>query len=88
MVGWCGPMVTKSKGYDPEGRTFLKHYQAMKIKLEHTEEIQEMNGLKCRIWKGTTEHGVPIEAYIPLITCERTAVNKAVLTKDLVLLNE
>jgi len=52
----------------------------MKITLENTAEIVETRPMKgdpshvipCRVWKGTTDAGVPIRAVIALIFVERT----------------
>jgi hypothetical protein len=39
----------------------------MKITLEPTGHIETMNGVDARIWKGTTEKGVAITCWIPII---------------------
>ena len=44
----------------------------MKITLESTEKVVQLNGVPARIWQGTTESGVPCHAYIT-----RIAVDKA-----------
>jgi len=36
----------------------------MKVTLEPTTKLVELDGVKCRIWEGTTERGVPVHAYI------------------------
>ena len=39
----------------------------MKITIESTTKIVELNGVECRIWEGHTEKGVPIHCFIPRI---------------------
>jgi len=39
----------------------------MKIMLESTSEITEVNGVQCRVWRGATEKGSPCVAMIALI---------------------
>ena len=40
----------------------------MKITLESTTKIVEVNGgIKCRVWEGRTDSGIPISALIPRI---------------------
>ena len=43
----------------------------MKIQLESTSKIVELNGVPARIWEGVTEHGIAIHVFIT-----RIAVNK------------
>jgi hypothetical protein len=43
----------------------------MKIKLESTSQIVELNGIECRVWEGTTESGVPLTAFIPRVAVHR-----------------
>jgi hypothetical protein len=42
----------------------------MKIILESTTKIVELNGVQGRIWEGTTESGIPVHAYITRIAVE------------------
>jgi hypothetical protein len=39
----------------------------MKITLESTGQIVELNGIQARVWQGTTESGVPLTAFIPRV---------------------
>jgi hypothetical protein len=39
----------------------------MKITLESTTLIVNVNGVDCRIWEGQTESGIKVQALIPLI---------------------
>lgn len=43
----------------------------MKLNLESTTKIIELNGTPARIWEGTTESGIKIHAFI-----HRVAVDK------------
>jgi hypothetical protein len=43
----------------------------MKIKLESTSQIVELDGIECRVWEGTTEGGVPLTAFIPRVAVHR-----------------
>jgi len=40
----------------------------MKISLEPTAEMQRVNGVSCRIWKGVDDHGVPIIAHVACVS--------------------
>jgi hypothetical protein len=39
----------------------------MKVTLESTSKVVELNGTPARIWEGTTERGVPVFAFITRI---------------------
>lgn len=43
----------------------------MKVTLEPTSKIVDVNGVRCRIWQGHTERGVPIHAHIALVGVAR-----------------
>lgn len=49
----------------------------MKIELTSTSKIVTLNGpvgeVKARIWEGTTAKGIPVHAYITLISCDSLA---------------
>lgn len=47
----------------------------MKVTLESTTKIVELNGVPARIWEGTTESGVPCHAYITRIAVHRDEDN-------------
>lgn len=40
----------------------------MKLTIEPTDRIQSMDGVPHRVWKGTTDSGVPVEAYVRAVT--------------------
>ena len=39
----------------------------MKITVESTTRIVNVNGMDCRVWEGVTERGISIQALIPRI---------------------
>lgn len=36
----------------------------MKITVESTDEFMTVKGIKCRVWEGTTDEGIPTVALI------------------------
>lgn len=36
----------------------------MKVTLESTTKLVNVNGVQCRIWEGKTANGIPMHAYI------------------------
>lgn len=42
----------------------------MKITIESTTKIVEINGVPCRLWEGQTERGVAIHCFITRIGVE------------------
>lgn len=44
----------------------------MKLILEKTDQIVEVNGHAARVWLGKTGNGVPVQVLIPRIAVERT----------------
>jgi hypothetical protein len=49
----------------------------MKITLESTDRMVEVNGIPARVWEGTTERGVPMFALIAHALIARVAVHKS-----------
>ena len=45
----------------------------MKITVESTTKIVELNGVPARVWEGTTESGIPVHCSITRIACHREA---------------
>jgi hypothetical protein len=43
----------------------------MKIELESTGQVVEVNGVLCRVWEGKTAAGVPLTAFIARVAVER-----------------
>lgn len=39
----------------------------MKITIENTSKIVELNGVPARVWEGHTDSGIPVHAYITRI---------------------
>jgi hypothetical protein len=42
----------------------------MKITIESTTKVVELNGLQCRVWEGETEYGVKLHAFIPVVAAQ------------------
>lgn len=45
----------------------------MKVTLESTDQIVELNGVPARIWEGATENGIPCHALITRIGVSKEA---------------
>lgn len=45
----------------------------MKITIESTSKIVQVNGIDCRLWEGFTEGGVAVVALIPRVACSESA---------------
>jgi len=45
----------------------------MKVTLESTSKIVELNGVPARIWEGRTESGIPIHCYVTRVAVDRGA---------------
>jgi hypothetical protein len=43
----------------------------MKVQLESTTRIVNANGINCRVWEGTTESGIRVQAMIPRIAAQK-----------------
>lgn len=43
----------------------------MKINVESTEKIVELNGIPTRVWEGRTESGIPIHCFIARVAVHR-----------------
>lgn len=41
---------------------------AIEITIQPTGDIQDVNGVPHRIWKGTTAEGVPVHAFITMVS--------------------
>lgn len=44
----------------------------MKVTLESTTKIVEINGVPARIWEGHTESGIPVHAFVTRIAVHKT----------------
>lgn len=44
----------------------------MKITIESTTKLVELNGIPARIWEGHTDSGIPVHCYITRIAVDRT----------------
>ena len=43
----------------------------MKVTLESTTKIVELNGVPARIWEGQTDSGIAVHAYVTLIAVHK-----------------
>lgn len=43
----------------------------MKMTIESTTEIVNVNGIDCRLWEGVTERGVAVQVLIPRIAARK-----------------
>jgi hypothetical protein len=43
----------------------------MKMHIESTSQIVEVNGVDARVWEGTTDAGVPVQCLIVRIAADR-----------------
>lgn len=39
----------------------------MKMTIESTTKIVELNGIPCRVWEGETAKGVKVHAFVPRV---------------------
>lgn len=42
----------------------------MKITMEPTKHLTQINGFPCRVWKGTTDAGTPCTVFVHLIAAD------------------
>jgi hypothetical protein len=58
----------------------------VKIAIEPTRQIVEVDGCECRVWKGTTDDGTPCSVFVAVIATdhpdpaefERSCIEQAV----------
>lgn len=55
----------------------------MKITIENTTKIVELNGVPARIWEGTTESGIKIHCYITRIAVDKDETRIEEFEKEL-----
>lgn len=48
----------------------------MKVTVESTPKIVEINGVPARVWQGQTEGGIPVIAFLTRIAAERDQVRQ------------
>ncbi len=54
----------------------------MKLTIEQTSKIVELNGVPARIWEGHTESGIPVHCYITLVAV-RDELDRSQFEKEL-----
>ena len=52
----------------PLNFSFGRKENRMKIEIESTEKIVELNGVPARIWEGKTTSGIPVHCFITRIS--------------------
>ncbi len=55
----------------------------MKITIESTTKIVQINGIYARIWEGQTEKGIKVHCFITRIACNKDEPNIAEFESDL-----
>lgn len=55
----------------------------MKITIENTSKIVELNGLPARIWEGETESGIKVHCYITRIAIDKDEPRAEQFEKEL-----
>lgn len=55
----------------------------MKVLLESTTKIVEVNGVPARIWEGTTDTGIQVHAFITRIAIDKDESNTQGFEADL-----
>jgi hypothetical protein len=45
----------------------------MKIQIESTTKIVQLNGVPARIWEGNTESGIPVHCFVTRIAVSKNA---------------
>ena len=55
----------------------------MKITIESTEKIVELNGVPARIWEGTSESGVKVHCYITRVAIDKNELRVNEFTAEL-----
>lgn len=53
----------------------------MRILIESTDELTEIDGVPVRYWQGTTEDGVPCKVFVHLIAVHKDADAREFLAK-------
>jgi len=44
----------------------------MKLRIESTTKIVDLNGIPARVWEGTTESGIPVHRFITRVAVHRS----------------
>ena len=55
----------------------------MKITIESTTKIVQLNGVPSRIWEGKTESGIKVHCFITRIACDENEPNTAEFETEL-----
>lgn len=55
----------------------------MKITIESTSKIVELNGVPARIWEGWTESGIKVHCFVPRIAIDKDETRFSEFEKEL-----
>jgi hypothetical protein len=55
----------------------------MKITIESTEKIVDVNGVPARIWEGQTESGIPVHCFVTRIAVHKDDPRQEEFQKEL-----
>ena len=59
----------------------------MKLTLEPTNRLQTVDGVPCRVWRGVTDAGTPVEAWVRCVQAQtHDEAQLAVFDRELVAL--
>lgn len=75
-------MASPASAARATGNSDPRETTPMKMTLESTEQITEINGVKCRVWEGTSERGTKLFAFVAKIAVENGQDNSE-LVRDL-----
>ena len=56
----------------------------MKLIIENTSKIVELNGVQTRIWEGETSTGIKVHCYIARVSIQLTEAREAEFAKELI----
>lgn len=55
----------------------LRRLGKMRLMIERTDVLIAIDGVPCRLWKGTTEDGAPLDVFVHLIGADDTNAQAA-----------
>jgi hypothetical protein len=55
----------------------------MKLIIENTSKVVELNGVPARIWEGETESGIKVHCFIPRVAIDKDETRTEQFDKEL-----
>lgn len=55
----------------------------MKLTIENTTKIVELNGIPCRVWEGETESGIKVHCFISRVAIDKDEPRAEEFQKEL-----